>query len=63
MENKTETEIRHDKLEAVWKGDKCVVCQFTLDQSEFDEIVETPEGYCHRDCLDDDTEEYRELNK
>ena len=53
METPKQTEERHNKLDACWKGEKCVICQFALDQREFNEIVETESGYAHSDCLDE----------
>lgn len=34
---------------------KCVVCDFSDNQED---IVETPDGYAHRECLEDQQTKY-----
>lgn len=55
------TEEKHNKLEACWKGEKCPVCMFPLDQREFEDIIETKFGYMHLGCAEDVRE--NEVNK
>lgn len=46
----TDQEI--ELLAKTWKGLKCFVCQFDIDQIEIKEIVETENGYAHKHCLE-----------
>lgn len=39
------------------KGTKCIICTFPFAEIELRDVVETPEGYCHRDCLDEQAPE------
>ena len=52
-----------NKLDACWKGEKCIICQFSLDQIEFNEIVETEGGYAHESCLKDEEVSEENNNK
>ena len=46
----TDQEI--ELLAKTWKGLKCIVCQFDIDQIELNEIEETENGYAHKHCLE-----------
>ena len=45
------TDQQRELLSQCWKGMKCVVCEFDIDQTELNEIEETPTGYAHEHCL------------
>lgn len=45
------TDQERELLAKTWKGLKCVVCQFDIDQIEPNEMVETEAGYAHEHCL------------
>lgn len=51
MTNLTDKEV--EQLAKTWKGEKCVICQFEIDQIELKDVVESPEGLVHRHCLDE----------
>lgn len=37
---------------------ECIICAFKDRQED---IIETPEGFCHRECLDDQDQIYYKL--
>ena len=56
------TDQERELLAKTWKGLKCVVCQFDIDQIELNEVVETEAGYAHESCLKIVEEEESEEN-
>ena len=47
---------KSELLEAYLKGQRCILCAFQIEQPE--DIVETPEGYAHRECVEDNIAKY-----
>ena len=56
------TDEQRELLAQNWRGMKCVVCQFDIDQTELNEITETPTGYAHEHCLKSEEEKVSERN-
>ncbi len=57
------TESDREKLDKIWRGEKCIICNFAFDQIGFSEIEETGSGWVHKDCLGTESLEFTKAQK